>query len=123
MTLQELNRKYIYKTDKDNFGWIEHWQVMEEVDGKYEGDCDSYCLTLQKKVEGFKDVTLWYCTIRGVGHCVAELPDGKYIDCNFKRPVSIADMIVGGYANFREYWRIVIWFKMVQAKVQRWIGL
>ena len=123
MTLKEFNRKYVYKTDKDNYGRVEHWQVMKpNANGVHEGDCEDYCLTLQKKVEGFDSITLWYCKVGEDGHCIGQTPDGLFIDCNFKTTVARVEMEARGYNSFKKFWITTIWFKMLQAKVQRWLA-
>ena len=61
MTLEQFNSKYRYKLDSMQYGVVDLWEVMEpSSDGLYHGDCESYCLTLIDKVEGFEDLQLWY---------------------------------------------------------------
>lgn len=40
MTLEQFNKQYKYKSDKDNVGFLEVWDVPElQEDGFYYGDC------------------------------------------------------------------------------------
>jgi len=114
MKLNEFNANYIYQTDKDKFGRTEVWEVLElESDGYYKGDCESYCLTLIDKVDGFKDMKLYYCKLNGVGHCIGEL-DGKWIDCNTKQLVRT---LPDNYKEIRQYWKIEVVWKKITTKV------
>ena len=91
MTLQEFNSKYHYQLDIDKFGIEDMWEVMEpDSDGIYRGDCESYCLTLKYKVDGFKDLEIWTYTSQDnkSGHCIGKL-DNRYIDCNVKELVDM----------------------------------
>ena len=87
MTLQEFNSRYVYQSDINKFGFDEVWEVPELQDGKYYGDCESYCLFLKKNVDGFKDWKLYFCRLSGDGHCVL-YKDGGVIDCNTKEVVN-----------------------------------
>ena len=72
MTLEHLNKNYIYKTDQNQFGRVEHWQVMKPNEkGQFVGDCEDYCLTLKKLIPQFKDWDLYFCKLsNGGGHCI-----------------------------------------------------
>ena len=127
MTLQEFNRKFIYKTDEDNFGRIEHWQVLQQdAQGMYIGDCEDYALTVQKLVPDYKDWDLWFCHTNEIGHCV--LRKGDTILCNqCKSPteLNIYKKAFNAEMKFKFYWPIIK-FKMFQASAQRFfdkIGL
>ena len=112
MTLPQLNSRYVYTAD----GTLDSWQVLEEVDGKYKGDCEDYCLTLQAKVEGFEKLELYYCKYNGVVHCVGKLGD-KWIDCGLQRLVATLPPL---YTDIRKYWLIEIAVKKLIGKVLRW---
>lgn len=112
MTLQQFNKNYIYTAD----GTLDNWQVLEEVDGKYKGDCEDYCLTLQAKVEGFENIELYYCKYNGEGHCIGKLDD-LWIDCGLQRLVATLPPL---YTDIRKYWKIEIVIKKLIGKVLRW---
>lgn len=119
MKLEELNKNYIYKTDQNQFGRVEYWQVMKPNEkGQYIGDCEDYCLTLQAKVEGCKDLELYYCKYNGEGHCIGKL-DGKWIDCILQREVETLPPL---YTNIRKYWLIEIWSKKLYGRIFRWLN-
>lgn len=91
MTIQELNKKYVYKTDLEKYGTsLDVWEIPEEVDGKIESDCESYVRLLKAKVDGFKDWSYYYCKLNGNGHCVL-IKNTDVIDCNVRQIVSIDD--------------------------------
>ena len=119
MTLQDFNKRYKYKTDLKNHERTEHWTIMEPTPtGLYYGDCEDYVLTLIDKVDGFADLELWYCKIGSDGHCIGRALEGTFIDCNFKQLVDIEVLKRSGFNSFRKYWKIEVWFKKVQARVQ-----
>ena len=101
MTLDEFNKRYIYVSDRDKFGVSDVWEVLEPNKyGLYEGDCESYALTIRKLVPEFSDWELYYCKLSGNGHCVL-VKDGYIIDCNIKRPVSLTEY--HSYFNTTDY--------------------
>lgn len=121
MNLAEFNSRYVYQTDKEQFGIDEVWEVMEpNVHGLYTGDCESYCLTLIDRVDGFQEMELWYATFGNYkyGHCVGKLGD-KWIDCNTKKLVDFFN-----YGNdFRihnRYNPIRIWINKFITKIKLW---
>lgn len=114
MTLPQLNSRYVYTKD----GTLDSWQVLEEVDGKYYGDCEDYCLTLQAKVEGFKNLELYYCKYNGIGHCIGKL-DGQWIDCGLQRLVTALPPL---YTDVRKYWKIEIICKKLLGLLLRQIN-
>lgn len=114
MTLTEFNSKYQYLADKEQFGFADVWEVIEpKEDGKYYGDCESYCLTLIDKVDGFEDLELWHCKYDGVGHCVGRL-GGMWIDCGMQR---VVPMLGSHYTELRKYWKFEIVCKKMFAYV------
>lgn len=89
MTLEEFNDKYRYESDSVRFGTnLDIWEMPEEVDGKIEGDCESYCRFLKNNIEGFKDWEYYYCKLNGEGHCIL-YKNGDVIDCNIKQVVTL----------------------------------
>ena len=114
MTLQQFNKNYIYTAD----GALDSWTVIKPVNGKYLGDCEDYCLTLQAKVDGYKDIELYYCHYNGQGHCIGNI-NGKWIDCILQREVETLPPL---YTDVRKYWLIEIWSKRLYGKVFRWLN-
>lgn len=113
MTLEEFNSKYVYKTDKDKFGFIEVWEIPELQDGKYYGDCESYCLFLKNKIEKFQNWELHYCKLNGNGHCV--LSNGALIiDCN-SRKTMLKDKFIEKYniIELKKYNKFTIFSKYI----------
>ena len=114
MTLQQFNQNYIYTSD----GTLDSWTVIEPIEGKYKGDCEDYCLTLQARVEGFKDLELYYCKYNGQGHCIGKLGD-KWIDCGFQRLVSTLSPL---YTNVRKYTIVELIAKRIYGGLFRWLN-
>lgn len=120
MTLEEFNSKYVYKTDKDKFGFIEVWEIPKLQNGKYYGDCESYCLFLKKNVPEFKDWKLYFCKINGSGHCVL-YKDKNVIDCNTKSVVSFGNYSkIYSVSEFNRYSRFTIVSKLLVSKAVLW---
>lgn len=121
MKLEEFNSKYVYKTDKDKFGFIEVWDIPElQEDGKYYGDCESYCLFLRKNVPEFKDWELCFCKINGNGHCIL-YKDENVIDCNIKSVVSFGNYSkIYRVSEFSRYNKFTIVSKLLVSKVVLW---
>lgn len=117
MTLEEFNSKYIYKTDKEKFGFIEVWEVPKLQDGKYYGDCESYCLFLKNNIEKFEEYDLYFCKLNGNGHCV--LSNGAVIiDCNSKQTI-LKDKFIEKYkiTDLKKYNKFVIYSKLFFGKI------
>lgn len=120
MTLEEFNSKYVYKTDKDKFGFIEVWEIPELQDGKYYGDCESYCLFLKKNVPEFGNWDLYFCKINGNGHCVL-YKDGNIIDCNVRGVVSFSNYCkIYKVSEFSKYSKFMVASKLLVSKVLLW---
>ena len=120
MTLEEFNSKYVYKADKEKFGFIEVWEIPELQDGKYYGDCESYCLFLKKNIPKFKDWDLYFCKINGNGHCIL-YKDENVIDCNIKSVVSFSNYSkIYSVSEFNRYSRFTIVSKLLVSKVVLW---
>lgn len=113
MTLEEFNSKYVYVTDIEKFHTsLDVWEVLG-VDG-FSGDCESYALTLKKKVDGFADWELWYCRLNdGGGHCIL-YKNGDVIDCNVKKVVSLEDYSkMYKVTEFKKYNWFVVFSKIL----------
>ena len=120
MTLEQFNSKYRYKLDSMQYGVVDLWEVMEpSSDGLYHGDCESYCLTLIDKVEGFEDLQLWYVENEGFGqrfgHCLGEL-NGMFIDCNSLSFRSKEDML-DNWKVRRKIGKFELYSNMLKAKI------
>lgn len=122
MTLEHLNKNYIYKTDQNQFGRVEYWQVMKPNEkGQYIGDCEDYCLTLQKLIPQFKDWDLYFCKINGNGHCILYKND-DIIDCNTQKIVSFEQYCkMYKVTEFKKYNWFVVFSKILFSKAYGWI--
>lgn len=119
MTLEEINSKFVYKTDKEQFGVEELWTGLQEVDDKLVGDCEDYAITLKNNVEEFKDWDYWYCKLNGTGHCVLVSSDTKFIiDNNCKITVELASYKDKySITNLKKYNLIRIWYSFSKAYI------
>ena len=122
MTLQQLNNKFRYKTDKEQYGISEYWEELKtSPDGYMYGDCETYSITLKRRVDGFEDWNYYYCTLNGYGHCVLVSPDGlTVIDNNIQSPISLETYYMYDIEHFRKYTELELLWKFGSAKV---IGL
>ena len=88
MELKELNKKFKYRKDRDQYGFRDAWYVMNHE--PYHGDCEDYSLTLlfnlkDRKWEKFllslliRESKICHCKVRGRGHAVLRYK-GRYID-------------------------------------------
>ena len=88
MELKELNKKFKYRKDRDQYGQRDAWYVMTHE--PYHGDCEDYSLTLlfnlkDRKWEKFllslliRESKICHCKVRGRGHAVLKYK-GRYID-------------------------------------------
>ena len=88
MELEELNKKFKYRKDRDQYGQRDAWYVMTHE--PYHGDCEDYSLTLlfnlkDRKWEKFllslliRESKICHCKVRGRGHAVLRYK-GRYID-------------------------------------------
>lgn len=104
--LTELNKKFKYRKDGDQFGYRDAWYVMKHE--PYHGDCEDYSLTLLFNLKDrsllkmlisllIRESKILRCTVNGNGHAVLRYK-GKYIDNNFKEWTTKKDMKErGGY--------------------------
>lgn len=119
MTLKELNSRFIYKLDSDQFGISEVWSGLIEKDGKLYGDCEDYAITLKREAQGFQNWDYWYCKLNGGGHCILVSPDrSSAIDNNTQRVVSLdtyLDMYV--VTDLRQYRWYELLLKFMSAKL------
>lgn len=117
MKLEEFNSKYVYVKDIDKYGFNEVWVEPTLVDGKYEGDCEDYCIFLKRNIEEFYDWDYYYCKINGNGHCVL-IKDNEIIDCNIKKKVSIETYSrLYNMTNLKKYNKFVITSKLIVGKI------
>ena len=88
MELKELNKKFKYRKDRDQYGQRDAWYVMTHE--PYHGDCEDYSLTLlfnlkDRKWEKFllslltRESKICHCKVSGNGHAVLRYK-GRYID-------------------------------------------
>jgi predicted transglutaminase-like cysteine proteinase len=88
MTLEELNSRFEYKLDSEQFGFNEVWLGLQDVDGKLVGDCEDYAISVKNEVPGFKNWNYYWCRMNGEGHCI--LSNGvDMIDNNVKQVTSL----------------------------------
>lgn len=118
MMLEQFNKKYRYKSDKQKFGFFEVWEIPTlQDDGFYYGDCESYCLFLKNNIEQFENWDLYYCKLNGIGHCI--LSNGAMIiDCNSQQTM-LKDKFMQKYniTQLKQYNRLTIFCKYLFAKV------
>lgn len=118
MALEEFNKQFKYKSDKQKFGFIEVWEIPKlQNDGFYHGDCESYCLFLKNNIEQFENWDLYYCKLNGIGHCVLS-SGAMIIDCNLQQTM-IKDKFMQKYniTELKKYSKFVIFCKYLFAKV------
>ena len=103
--LNELNKKFKYRKDRDQYGQRDAWYVMKHE--PYHGDCEDYSLTLlfnlkDRKWEKFlfsllvRESKICHCKVSGVGHAVLKYK-GQYIDNIQKKWVTKEYMEKQGY--------------------------
>lgn len=118
MTLEQFNKQYKYKTDKDKFGFFEVWDIPElQDDGFYYGDCEDYAIFLKHNIEQFENWSYYYCTLDGVGHCVL-IKGNSIIDCNCQS-IMLLDRYKEMYNidNLKQYGIFTIFSKFVFGKL------
>lgn len=118
MKLEELNKRFVYKSDKEQYKVLEEWRIGNiSENGKMYMDCEDYALTVKKKVThdiyNFKHWDLYYCLLNNQGHCV--LSNGSYvIDNNCKRVMRLEDWdLQYNIKNFRKFTKFEIFGKYV----------
>jgi len=85
--LSELNSKFIYTTDKEQYGTYEYWIELDLNREKVKGDCEDYALTIKKEFGGM----IYICKYKGSGHAILKLKNGQFVDNIQKRPVDKLD--------------------------------
>ena len=117
MTLAEVNSRFVYKTDTNQYGRVEHWATLSEVGDKLVGDCESYALHLKKYVPEFKDYDLYHCKLGGEGHCI--LSNGFImIDNNTQRRLALYKYMEDyKVTDLRKYWKIEVLWKVWTTKL------
>jgi len=128
MTLQEFNKNWTYKTDKEKFGIEEYWEEpVPDENGKYESDCESYAIFVKRNILGFQHWKYYYCKLNGNGHCVLISEFGNLvIDNNIQTPTDLEDYKIemerrsAVITELRPYkWYELLW-KFGSAKVIGW---
>ena len=114
--LQNLNSRFQYKYDKDQYGRKEHWTIMQQPEGPLVGDCEDYSLTLLWYLEGksmrrfwwsllTRKAEMWFCKVNGEGHAVLKY-NGKWID-------NIEKEWVSGFPKYDMKWKypipLILW--------------
>lgn len=114
MTLEQFNKQYKYKSDKEKFGFVEVWDIPKLQDDEfYYGDCESYCLFLKNNMEQFKDWDYYYCKLNGVGHCVL-YKNSDVIDCNTQSIVTFENYCkIYKVTEFKKYNWFVVFSKIL----------
>lgn len=123
MILEQFNKQYKYKSDKEKFNTsLDMWELIEpNKEGIYEGDCESYCRTLKHLDKSFKDWDYYYCKLNNNGHCIL-YKDGNVIDCNIRRIVTYEKYCsLFNITKFKKYNWFVVGSKIAFAKVYTWI--
>mgnify|MGYP000035298331 CR=1 FL=1 len=121
--LDDLNARFVYKGESSR---IDNWRILKG-DGRIEGDCEDYALTLIWLMEGrslfrfwlaiflFK-YRIWHCASpRGVGHAII-FHDGKWIDNIQRRWVAAEPKSLGYKLRYPMIPPLVV-AKMLVAKV------
>lgn len=96
--IDELNARYVYVYDSEQYGVAEVWKDLSQISRykRVKGDCEDYAIYLWRKIKGCE---IWYCRAWGGGHAVVKLPNGYWIDCNYRKPMisppAAWDMSVG----------------------------
>tara|TARA_R110002020_G_C15756666_1_gene726680 strand:- start:49 stop:447 length:399 start_codon:yes stop_codon:yes gene_type:complete len=87
--LDELNKKFIYKKDREQYSHRDAWHIMKRE--PYYGDCEDYALTLLYNLKDrsilkflfsliIRESKIIYCkSPRGIGHVILKYK-GRYID-------------------------------------------
>jgi hypothetical protein len=86
--IKSLNRRFVYVSDFKQYSTIEVWKDQSELSRykRIKDDCEGYAVALWRLILGCE---IWFVIAYGGGHAVVKLPDGKWIDCNIKKPVDI----------------------------------
>lgn len=87
--LDDVNERFLYRTDRDQYLFPEVWRVMRA--DRYEGDCEDYALRILKNITGSTRAMFWALITRRAklhhlvhrtrrtGHLVLQWGD-KYVD-------------------------------------------
>ena len=103
--LKELNKKFVYKKDFQQFGARDAWYIIKQE--PYHGDCEDYSLTLLYNLKDrsvnklllsllIRESKICFCKVDGVGHAVLKYK-GRYIDNIQKKWVEKGYMEKRGY--------------------------
>lgn len=118
MTLEEFNKLYKYKTDKDKFNFIDVWEIPEpSEDGFIYADCESYCRYLKENFDKFEEWYYYYCKLDGIGHCVL-IKNTDVIDCNIRQIVSIDEYyMMFNVTELRPFTKFQVMSKIIVAQI------
>lgn len=106
--------QFTYMSEMEKNGTVEEWESEEKAflaGGKFYGDCDTYALTIVRALKIVtnlikpKDLILFSCTVKGVGHLVSGILDRTtnktYVfDNRFKGIQSLESLIVDHHYQF-----------------------
>ena len=125
MTLKNFTENFVYKYDPS----YDQWRILKLEDGKYQGDCEDYSLSVLYYVVCDESLfAFWYQLIFGQakihyvdnngGHAVLQL-DGMYIDNWTKDWVSREHMeSLGHKFHKRDYLFYQVALKMLYTKIR-----
>lgn len=119
LTLDQLNKMFIYQTDKQRLNVYEDWSIPKIINNKIYGDCDDYilCLIFYCKIYA----TIYFATnkINGEGHVIGQYKN-QFIDNNtkefknthldiyqIKRKISYTEMLYRMLLSKLGFYRIV----------------
>lgn len=120
MTLQELNKIFVYTTDTKSKNVFEDWTLPKtSIDGKIYGDCEDYllCLIFYCKIP----VKIFYCVneLTQEGHVIGQY-NNQYIDNNTKQ---FTDKPLNVYKIIRRIYPIEMYFRIGLSYIGFYKGL
>ena len=118
MILEEFNKKYIYQSDLDKYGYNDIWEIpKEESDGFIRSDCESYCRFLKNNIKEFKDWNYYFCKLNNIGHCIL-IKDNMVIDCNTRSVVTLELYLqLYNITELKKYSQFIIFGKILNTKI------
>lgn len=96
---REVREKFIYRTDKEKWGLLEHWEDSTTLKNlrtsgvpKFTGDCEEFAMVAMDNAihQGYNARLVTCFTETGEGHCLCEVAsadftEAYYIDNRFVR--------------------------------------
>tara|TARA_B100000424_G_scaffold262506_1_gene248594 strand:+ start:595 stop:1029 length:435 start_codon:yes stop_codon:yes gene_type:complete len=63
--VQSFNSKWRYRKDKHQYGMRDAWKIIysTNAEGKYEGDCEDYALSILYRLAGESHLKMWWLLI------------------------------------------------------------